>query len=74
MRLRRDLVRFVRWPLSLLGVSAAAILVAVVLDRTPAREYALVIGGPALTVLLPVAVVWLVVALAVYGRRTRSSP
>ena len=37
--------------------------VATVLDRSAAREWALTIGGPALTVLLPVGLAWLVVAV-----------
>jgi len=40
-----------------------------VLDRTAAREYALVIGAPSLTVLLPIALVWLIVAAVVQVTR-----
>jgi hypothetical protein len=39
---------------------------ATVLDRTASSEWALTIGGPALTVLLPVGLVWLAVAVIVY--------
>jgi hypothetical protein len=45
--------------------------VALVLDQTSAREYALVIGAPALTVLLPIALVWLAIAAAVHLLRRR---
>jgi hypothetical protein len=37
-----------------------------VLDRTASSEWALTIGGPALTVLLPVGLVWLAIAVIVY--------
>jgi hypothetical protein len=36
-----------------------------------ARDHALVIGAPALYVLLPLAVLWLAVALVVHLRRRR---
>jgi hypothetical protein len=66
-----DLLRAVRWPLLLVGLAGAAILLAFVLDRTPAREYALTIGGPALTVVLPVALGWLAAAVVVHVLRRR---
>jgi hypothetical protein len=40
--------------------------VSTMLDRTASSEWALTIGGPALTVLLPVGLVWLAVAVIVY--------
>jgi hypothetical protein len=66
MQPERGLWRVVRWPLLVLGVAGVGIVVAVVLDRTASREWALTIGAPALTVLLPVGLVWLVVAVIVY--------
>jgi hypothetical protein len=47
--------------------------VATALDRTAAREWGLTIGGPALTVLLPIGLVWLVVALIIYVVKRRRS-
>lgn len=66
MRSGSDLWRAVRWPLLVLAVAGLGIVVANALDRTSGREWALTIGGPALTVLLPVGLVWLVVALIRY--------
>jgi hypothetical protein len=66
MRAERSLWRAIRWPLLLLVIAAAGIAVAAVLDRTAAREWALTIGAPALTVLLPVGVVWLLAAVVLY--------
>jgi hypothetical protein len=66
MRSGRDLWRAVRWPLLVLAIAALGIGVASALDRTAAREWALTIGGPALTVLLPVGLVWLLVAVIRY--------
>ena len=65
------LLRAVRWPLLLLAVAVTGILAAFVLDQTPAREYALTIGAPALTIVLPIALGWLAVAAAVYMVRRR---
>jgi fructose-specific phosphotransferase system IIC component len=67
----RGLWRAVRWPLLVLVVAVLGIAVAAVLDRTASRELALTIGGPALTVLLPVGLVWLVVAVIVDVVRRR---
>ena len=67
----------VRWPLLILAVAAVAAVAAVgiaaatVLDRTSAREYALVLGAPALTVLLPAGSGLLVVAVIRYAVRRR---
>lgn len=66
MRSGSDLWRAVRWPLLTLAIAGLGVGVATALDRTAAREWALTIGGPALTVLLPVSLVWLVVALIRY--------
>jgi hypothetical protein len=66
---QRSLWQAVRWPLLLLAVALLGILTAVVLDQTTAREYALVIGAPSLTVLLPIALVWLVVAAIIHFAR-----
>jgi hypothetical protein len=72
MGARNDLWRAVRWPLLVLAIAGLGIGLATVLDRTAAREWALTIGGPALVVLLPVGLVWLLVAFIrhlVQGRR-----
>jgi hypothetical protein len=67
--------RAVRWPLLVLAVAVVGVGVAAVLDRTDAREWALTIGAPALTVLLPVGLVWLLVAVVVHlVRRQGASP
>jgi hypothetical protein len=66
MHTRGDLWRAARWPLLTLAIAGLGVGVATALDRTAAREWALTIGGPALTVLLPVGLVWLVVALIRY--------
>jgi uncharacterized membrane protein len=70
----RNLWRAVRWPLLVVMVAIVAIIVAFVLDRTPAREWALTIGGPALTVLLPAGLIWLLVAIVWYAVRRRRAP
>lgn len=66
--------RAARWPVLAIVVAAAAIGVAFLLDQGSAtsRDYALVIGGPALVVLLPLAVLWLLVVLVLHARRARS--
>lgn len=69
MRTPGALWRAVRWPLLTLAIAGLGIGVATALDRTAAREWALTIGSPALTVLLPVGLVWLVVALIRYVQR-----
>ena len=60
-------MRALRWPLALLAVAGLLILVAVLLDN----EMSLTIGAPALTVLLPLAVLWLAVAFVLYLVRRR---
>jgi hypothetical protein len=71
MQPERGLWRAVRWPLLVLLIAGVAVVVAIVLDRTASREWALTIGAPALTVLLPVGLAWLVVAVVVYVMRRR---
>ena len=63
MRSDHDLWRAVRWPLLVLAIAGVGIGAATALDQTAAREWALTIGGPALTVLLPIGLVWLAVAV-----------
>lgn len=70
---RSGLLRAVRWPLLLLAVAVTGILAAFVLDRTPAREYALTIGAPALTIVFPIALAWLAAAAVVYVVRRRAA-
>jgi hypothetical protein len=67
-----SLWRAVRWPLALLVIAGVAIATATVLDQFK-NELSLTIGAPALTVLLPVGLVWLVVAVIVYAARRRRS-
>ena len=71
MRSDRDLWRAVCWPLLVLAVAIVGIVVAAVLDRTTAREWALTVGGPSLSVLLPVGLVWLLVAVIRHVVRQR---
>lgn len=52
-----------RWPVIALATTVVLLLTGLVLDTLPpgrVREMALVIGGPALTILLPVSLVWLI--------------
>jgi hypothetical protein len=69
----RGLWRAVRWPLLALAIAGVGIGVATALDRTAAREWGLTIGGPALTVLLPVGLAWLLVAVIRYVVKRRGS-
>jgi hypothetical protein len=71
VRSHRDLWRAIRWPLLVLAIAGVGIGVATMLDRTAAREGALTIGGPALTVLLPVGLAWLAVAVIRYVVKNR---
>jgi hypothetical protein len=59
----------IRAPLSLVAVAVVGIGIAFALDQTSAREHALTIGAPALTVLLPLGLLWLAVALIRHRRR-----
>jgi hypothetical protein len=60
-----------RPPAVLLLVAIALLIVSLVLDTggERSRDLALLIGAPTLYLLLPVAVLWLAVALAVQLRR-----
>ena len=71
MQFDRGLWLAVRWPLLVLAAAGVGIVVAAAMDRTTAREWALTVGGPALTVLLPVGLVWLVVAVIRYVVKSR---
>lgn len=67
-----SLWQVVRWPVLALAVVGVLIAAAFVLDATPAREWALTIGAPALWFLLPAAVVWFIAAVIVHvWRRQR---
>jgi len=69
----RTLGRAVRWPVAATSLALALVLTGFILDRFPGtgRDFALVIGGPALTVLLPLSVIWLVAAVLLHYRRDR---
>jgi hypothetical protein len=64
-------LRAVRWPLLTLTLAVALIVTGFVLDMGPAavRDTALVVGAAALYLLLPIGVVWLVVAIVMHVRR-----
>ena len=67
----RGRVGVLRAPVIAVAVALALVLVAFLLDRgsAGARDAALLLGSLALYVLLPLAVVWLVVALVRARRR-----
>jgi hypothetical protein len=68
----RTVWRAVRWPTAALATSLALLVIGFVLDALPpgrAHEMALVFGGPALTVLLPLSLLWLVASIVLYARR-----
>jgi len=69
----QDLWTATRAPLSVLAVAVIGIGIAFALDQTSAREHALTIGAPALTLLLPLGLVWLGVALVLHWRRHTSA-
>jgi hypothetical protein len=73
MTSRANWWRTIRWPLLLLGVAVLGIVVAAVLDRTAAREWALTIGAPSLTILLPASLLWLVISI-IYVLLRRRDP
>ena len=70
---QQDLWAATRAPLSILAVAVVGIGIAFALDQTSAREHALTIGAPALTLLLPLGLVWLGVALTLHWRRRTSA-
>lgn len=57
--------RVVRWPVLAVVIAAGLVAVAFVLDTgsAAARDAALLIGTPALWLLLPAAALWLLIAL-----------
>jgi hypothetical protein len=69
----RSLLSSLRGPLVLMGIAVAGIVAGWALDQTSAREYALVVGAPALTILLPVSIVWALIAALVHARRRQST-
>jgi uncharacterized membrane protein YedE/YeeE len=69
----RGVWQAVRWPLLVLVIAGVGIGVGTVLNRTARSESALTVGGPALTVLLPVGLVRLVVVVIVYVVRRQSA-
>ena len=65
----RTVWRAVRWPVAALVSTLVLLQIGLVLDTLPpgaAREMALVIGGPALTVLLPLSLLWFIASLLHY--------
>jgi hypothetical protein len=67
-----SLWRTARWPVLLLAVAGVCIALATVLDQTFAREYALVIGAPALTLMLPIGLLWLTITVVIHAIRRRT--
>jgi hypothetical protein len=63
-------VRSLKGPLMLLGVGVLLLLASTLLDRggERSRDLALLLGAPALYVVLPLAVLWLIVVLVLRGR------
>lgn len=64
----------VRWPVVACCTALTLFLAATLLDTLPpgaGRETALLLGGPAITVLLPVSILWLAAALLLHRRRRR---
>lgn len=72
-RRTREELRAVRWPLALVVLAALVAGLATLLDRggPTARDYALVLGAPALYVVLPLALGWLVVGVLRHRSRRR---
>jgi hypothetical protein len=71
---REDTVwRALQEPLVAVVVAVVLVAVAFVLDATSgvARDYALVVGAPALYVLLPATLLWLVIAVVRYALGAR---
>ncbi|HYZ08369.1 MAG TPA: hypothetical protein VE709_07210 [Pseudonocardiaceae bacterium] len=76
---RETLWRAVRWPLVLIVIASIGVGVAFLLDQTSGRtrEWALTIGAPSLTFLLPGGVLWLLIAVIAFTwrrRRRREKP
>ena len=72
----RTVWRAVRWPVAALVSTLVLLAIGLVLDTLPpgrGHEMALVIGGPALTVLLPLSLLWFVACLVIYDRRRRQN-
>lgn len=66
--------RSVRWPIAACCTALILYLAARLLDRLPpgaGRETALLLGAPAITVLLPMSILWLLVALLLNRRGRR---
>jgi hypothetical protein len=63
-------VRSLRGPLILLGLGVLLLLASTLLDRggERSRDLALLLGAPALYLVLPLAVLWLIVVLVLRGR------
>ena len=65
--------RTLRWLLVILAAAIVLYLVATVLDQgsEPQRDLALLLGVPALYVLLPIAIIWIAFALTRHLLRNR---
>ncbi|HEX8508898.1 MAG TPA: hypothetical protein VF635_05310 [Propionibacteriaceae bacterium] len=64
-----------RWPLAATFLALSLVLAGFILDASPGmgRDLALILGGPALTVLLPASVTWLIVASVMHYRRHKAT-
>ena len=73
-RPNRSPSRSLRWPALATCLSVSLILAGFILDRSPGtgRDLALLIGGPALTALLPASLVWLILAFVLHRRRRKT--
>lgn len=71
MATQPNLWRTIRWPAVLVAVACLGIAAAAILDRTDAREWALTIGAPSLTILLPLGLLWLATAVVIHLVRRR---
>ena len=71
--MEHSLWKAVRWPLLVLLAGLVGVGAATILDRVFSSEWSLTIGAPSWGILLPVGVVWLVIAVVnylVHRRRT----
>jgi len=59
--------RLTRWPLLVLAVAGVLLAAAAILEQTPAYEWSLTIGAPALVFLAPLGALWLLLALIRYA-------